>query len=152
MAADKLPAPKKEGKPKRLAVGVDGVTFGSRLKKLREAKGFDKTQLAAKAGVSSQSIDLYEGDARAPGFVNGLHLATALGVAPHVLAGESAPAMPEDHVPDGSTLVPTSALDALRELIQGLPQEVAELTRRIRVLEGNRSPQQAIPTSNARSK
>ena len=45
---------------------IQGETFGSRLKKLRELAGLTPTQFAKELGVNNASISMYEQDKRMP--------------------------------------------------------------------------------------
>lgn len=53
---------------------------GSRIKSLRESKGYTQTQLAEKSGVSQSNITMYERDERMPGLNAIVSLADAFGV------------------------------------------------------------------------
>ncbi|MFO0809305.1 MAG: helix-turn-helix transcriptional regulator [Gemmataceae bacterium] len=58
----------------------ESVTFGKRLKDLRESAGLSQQQLAAMAGIGQKSISHWELGSREPLWSNVLSLAKALGV------------------------------------------------------------------------
>lgn len=62
--------------------------IGSRVKRLREALGMSRTDLASHVGLSSQAIAALEnGVSKQPSFVVGIQLARVLRVRPYELAG-----------------------------------------------------------------
>lgn len=56
------------------------ISFGKRLKQLREEAGLTQKQLAQKAGLSQNGISQLEADAREPSWSSVIALAEALGV------------------------------------------------------------------------
>jgi transcriptional regulator with XRE-family HTH domain len=56
------------------------MTFGDRLRELREGKGLSRQALATASGVTFATIHGYEIGRRAPSFSNVVKLAAALGV------------------------------------------------------------------------
>jgi transcriptional regulator with XRE-family HTH domain len=62
-------------------------TMGERLKRIREAKGFSQTELAAAAGIPVGSLRGWERDRREPLLGSAAKLAVALGVSLDELAG-----------------------------------------------------------------
>jgi transcriptional regulator with XRE-family HTH domain len=56
------------------------MTFGEKLRELREAKGLSRMALADACGVPFGTIHGYESGRRAPAFATTLKLAKALGV------------------------------------------------------------------------
>ncbi|MDP9024446.1 MAG: helix-turn-helix domain-containing protein [Candidatus Eremiobacteraeota bacterium] len=64
-----------------------GDTFGARLRRLREERGFSVPELASAVGSSEGTIrQLESGQVKNPAFVLGLRLATKLTVDPYYLA------------------------------------------------------------------
>ena len=69
------------------AFGGMSETFGARLRRVREEKGFTVPDLAAAVGVSPGAIrQLESGQSKNPGFALGLRIADRLSVDPHYLA------------------------------------------------------------------
>jgi transcriptional regulator with XRE-family HTH domain len=72
--------------PPGTALGMS-ETFGARLRRVREEKGFTVPDLAAAVGVSPGAIrQLESGQVKNPAFSLGLRLADRLNVDPHYLA------------------------------------------------------------------
>jgi transcriptional regulator with XRE-family HTH domain len=63
------------------------VTFGEKLRQLRDGCGMTQEQLAEKSGINLWTIRGYEQGRREPDWKNALHLAGALGVAVEAFAG-----------------------------------------------------------------
>ena len=70
-------------------------SFGKRLKKVREQKGWSQTELADRAGLTPAAISQIEADDRQPSFKTLSSLAGALGISVGYLLGEE-PALPTD--------------------------------------------------------
>jgi transcriptional regulator with XRE-family HTH domain len=56
------------------------MTFGEKLRQVRDEKGLTREQLAAASGVSFGTIHGYEIGRRAPSLANAVRLAAALGI------------------------------------------------------------------------
>lgn len=63
------------------------MTVGERIKALREAKGWTRTKLAQKAGISQSIISCYESDKVEMSFFKAMCISSALGVSLEYLAG-----------------------------------------------------------------
>lgn len=69
------------------AVGSVSETFGERLRRVRESKGFSVPDLASAVGVSESTIRQLEvGNVKSPSFALGLRIADRLTVDPFYLA------------------------------------------------------------------
>ena len=62
------------------------MTFGARLKALREQRGLTQAKLAEAAGISLGAVRNYEQGLREPSLAAGVKLARALGIRLDVLA------------------------------------------------------------------
>ncbi len=80
-------------------IPIDTETFGERLRRLREAKGFALTTLAMRVGLTEACIrQLESGRTRDARLADGMRLADALGTDPRYLAfgeGDAPPRMPD---------------------------------------------------------
>jgi transcriptional regulator with XRE-family HTH domain len=74
-------------------IPIDTETFGERLRRLREAKGFALTTLAMRVGLTEACLrQLETGRTREPRLADGMRLADALGADPRYLVfGEGDP-------------------------------------------------------------
>lgn len=63
------------------------MTFGEKLRELREEKGMPRQALAVASGVTFATIHGYEIGRRAPSFANVVKLASALGVTCEAFSG-----------------------------------------------------------------
>lgn len=63
------------------------MTVGERIKALRKAKGWTRTKLAQKAGISQSMMSYYERDKVEMSFFKAMCISTALGVSLEYLAG-----------------------------------------------------------------
>lgn len=66
-------------------------TFGTRLRRLRKAKGFTQVELARAVGVSQPTIAYYENEDGLPGAVQIVKIAETLGLPPDEVLGMRAP-------------------------------------------------------------
>lgn len=62
------------------------MTVGERIKALRTQKGFSQEDVARRAGLTRQSIHLYETDQSDPSLFNAMCIADVLGVSLDYLA------------------------------------------------------------------
>ncbi len=121
--------------------------------------GYEEAEICRAAGIKHDAyLRLRDGKTAEMKLAAGLRLAHFLGISPWALADIIEPlkaqpmaTLPVD-VPLGTMLVPTAEIGELRELIQGLPQDVADMKLRLLALEGDRSPQRALPVPSVRSK
>lgn len=66
-------------------------TFGTRLRRLRKAKGFTQVELARAVGVSQPTIAYYENEDGLPGAVQIVRIAETLGLPPDEVLGMRTP-------------------------------------------------------------
>jgi transcriptional regulator with XRE-family HTH domain len=81
--------------PSPTGSGPAGPSFGVRLKKSREQKGWSQTDLAQKSGLTPAAISQIEADDRQPSFKTLSSLAAALGISVGYLLGEE-PELPSE--------------------------------------------------------
>ncbi len=62
-------------------------TFGQRLKKIREERGLNQSELGKRAGMQPSAIAHFEADRRKPSFDNARALAKALDISADYLLG-----------------------------------------------------------------
>lgn len=97
------------------ALGVVSESFGERLRRIRESKGFSVPDLASAVGVSESAIRQLEvGNVKSPSFGLGLRLADRLTVDPYYLA-----------VGEGFSV--TERLNLLENRLMKLEQRIAAL-------------------------
>jgi transcriptional regulator with XRE-family HTH domain len=88
---------------------AEPLTFGSRLRSLRDAAGMTQEQLAVSVGITPLSLLRYENDQRVPRWDDVLRIAKALGVSVAAFEesasdddqGDDAPDLPPDDPPRG---------------------------------------------------
>lgn len=68
--------------------------FGENLRRLREERGLNQTELAEILGTTKQSVNRYEKNLREPNIKTASEFAKRLGVPLHVLTGEQAAPSP----------------------------------------------------------
>jgi transcriptional regulator with XRE-family HTH domain len=68
-------------------VGVKGMEFGERLRKVRDDKGLSQNDLAERAGIQASAVSHFELGRRLPSFDNIRRLADALNVTSDFLLG-----------------------------------------------------------------
>lgn len=74
--------------------------FGENLRRLREERGLNQTELAEILGTTKQSVNRYEKNLREPNIKTASEFAKRLGVPLHVLTGEeSFPSLPDNILP-----------------------------------------------------
>jgi XRE family transcriptional regulator, fatty acid utilization regulator len=71
---------------------MDGPTFAARLRALREAKGWSRTDLARETGINPRVIESWEQARREPGAFEIPKLAAALGCTVADLIADESPA------------------------------------------------------------
>jgi transcriptional regulator with XRE-family HTH domain len=108
-----MPQRTRKREPKVPKIGIDGLSFGARLRVMREYRGWSYADLAARSGLSSQAIQKYESNpASEPEYFNGLKIARALGVSPWDLAGEHAPESQLKAVPGNEFFAPLQQVES----------------------------------------
>lgn len=91
LGPEPLPLPKKPKRPR-----PSPETFGSRLRRLRKAKGLTQTELGARAGVSQRVVTYYEREGGSPSLELVVKFSEALGVSSEVLLGVKGGAEPRE--------------------------------------------------------